>query len=137
MSNNTNTLFWVITGAVIVLAVFTIISNKYDWFSQIPEKFNSYFTEVSVDEEILNPENSQDYSSYFPGIYDAGEGFTKVELGGSNTVYADGYKIGIYDLYTDNEGSLTFNWLIENTNESKIDGELKLSIYDCDDYGHR
>ena len=42
MSNNTNTLFWVITGAVIVLAVFVLIQNNVgDTVSNIFDRFSS------------------------------------------------------------------------------------------------
>lgn len=44
MSENTNTLFWVITGAVIVLAVFLLIqTNVGDTITGIFEHFNSLF----------------------------------------------------------------------------------------------
>ena len=41
MSNNTNTLFWVITGAVVVLSVFLLIkNNEEDSLNRINDKFN-------------------------------------------------------------------------------------------------
>lgn len=44
MSENTNTLFWVITGAVIVLAVFLLIQNNIGTtITGIFEHFNSLF----------------------------------------------------------------------------------------------
>ncbi|NLL01686.1 MAG: hypothetical protein GX265_01510 [Mollicutes bacterium] len=44
MSENTNTLFWVITGAVIVLAVFLLIQNNVgDTIIGIFEHFNNLF----------------------------------------------------------------------------------------------
>ena len=43
MSSNTNTLFWVITGAVIVLAVFLLINtSQSDTLTRISDKFNSF-----------------------------------------------------------------------------------------------
>jgi len=45
MSENTNTLFWVITGAVIVLAVFLLIqTNVGDTITGIFEHFNELFS---------------------------------------------------------------------------------------------
>ncbi len=45
MSENTNTLFWVITGAVIILAVFLLIqSNVGDTITGIFDHFNGLFT---------------------------------------------------------------------------------------------
>jgi len=45
MSENTNTLFWVITGAVIVLALFLLIQgNVSDTITDIFTHFNGLFT---------------------------------------------------------------------------------------------
>lgn len=47
MSNNTNTLFWVITGAVIVLAVFILINNSQsNSINKINNKFDAMWEEV-------------------------------------------------------------------------------------------
>ena len=44
MSNNTNTLFWVITGAVIVLGIFTLVLNiNSDTVTNITRKMSSLF----------------------------------------------------------------------------------------------
>ena len=44
MSENTNTLFWVITGAVIVLAVFLLIQNNVcNTITEIFNHFNGLF----------------------------------------------------------------------------------------------
>lgn len=44
MSENTNTLFWVITGAVVVLAVFLLVkSNVGTTIQQIFDYFNGLF----------------------------------------------------------------------------------------------
>lgn len=44
MSENTNTLFWVITGAVVVLAVFLLIQNNVgDIITGIFNHFNNLF----------------------------------------------------------------------------------------------
>ena len=43
MSSNTNTLFWVITGAVIVLAIFSLVNLNKDNINNITSKFDNYF----------------------------------------------------------------------------------------------
>lgn len=44
MSENTNTLFWVITGAVIVLAIFALVqANVGETITNIFNHFNSLF----------------------------------------------------------------------------------------------
>jgi len=44
MSENTNTLFWIITGAVIVIAIFVLLqTNVTDSISGIFEHFNGLF----------------------------------------------------------------------------------------------
>lgn len=44
MSENTNTLFWIITGAVIVVAIFTLLQNNItDSISGIFDHFNNLF----------------------------------------------------------------------------------------------
>ncbi len=46
MSNNTNSLFWIITGAVIVLAVFLLISStNNNTVSKVFDSFGGYFSE--------------------------------------------------------------------------------------------
>lgn len=57
MSENTNTLFWVITGAVIVIAIFGIVSYSNNTSIQgIFNKFGSYF---KSDTSQNNPSNGQ------------------------------------------------------------------------------
>lgn len=44
MSENTNTLFWIITGAVIVVAIFALLQNNItDSISGIFDHFNGLF----------------------------------------------------------------------------------------------
>jgi Ran GTPase-activating protein (RanGAP) involved in mRNA processing and transport len=66
LSSNTNTLFWVITGAVIVLAVFLLINNSQsDTLARISDKFSSIIKDqgiVKFDIETSeeNESNNQD-----------------------------------------------------------------------------
>jgi len=68
MSNNTNTLFWVITGAVIVLSIFLLVLNtNSDTITNIASKVSSLFSEKlteSEKEELNNPSNLEKYYSY-------------------------------------------------------------------------
>jgi len=50
MSNNTNTLFWVITGAVITLGIFLLTNTTSDeTLDKISNKFNSYAVDIIAD----------------------------------------------------------------------------------------
>ena len=50
MSNNTNTLFWVITGAVVVLGIFLLTNNtSNETLSNVSKKFNSYAEDIVSD----------------------------------------------------------------------------------------
>lgn len=56
MSNNTNTLFWVITGAVIILSVFLLINNSQnETLNMINDKFNNYWKETNNQDEHDEP----------------------------------------------------------------------------------
>lgn len=62
MSNNTNTLFWVITGGVIVLAVFTLINgNQSETLNNIGDEYSEIYEDVHVDPELIK------YYSHQPG----------------------------------------------------------------------
>ena len=53
MSGNTNTLFWVITGAVVVLGVFLLTQNNgNNNVRNINDKFSNYFDEANVDPNL-------------------------------------------------------------------------------------
>ena len=68
MSNNTNTLFWVITGAVIVLGIFTLVLNiNSDTVTNITRKMSSLFSNQIVESEkemLNNSSNLQKYYGY-------------------------------------------------------------------------
>jgi hypothetical protein len=87
MSNNTNTLFWIITGAVIVLVVFVLINtSQNNTLNRINNKFSEYF------ENISNNENNIDYSEYIP------EGFNVVDIVNNNgLLYINGNVIQYED----------------------------------------
>lgn len=114
MSNNTNTLFWIITGAVIVLVVFVLINtSQNNTLNRINNKFSEYF------ENISNNENNIDYSEYIP------EGFNVVDIVNNNgLLYINGNVIQ----YEDN----MFYWdeRIINTNRYDVDfKDVSLKYY--------
>ena len=51
MSSNTNTLFWVITGAVIVLAIYGLVNVNKDNINNMTNKFDAYFEEIKEESE--------------------------------------------------------------------------------------
>lgn len=51
MSSNTNTLFWVITGAVIVLAIYGLVNVNKDNINNMTNKFDTYFEEIKEESE--------------------------------------------------------------------------------------
>lgn len=98
MSENTNTLFWVITGAVIVLAVFLLINNSQsNTLNKIDNKFDNLWKEVSEEtnqETILysSPRmmfgNNVDYNGanfYLEPLWDSGMG-TVINMGINNYI---------------------------------------------------
>lgn len=54
MSNNTNSLFWIITGAVVVLVIFFLVNSSNDnTINKIFDKFGNVFTNSSNQESTL------------------------------------------------------------------------------------
>ncbi len=70
MSNNTNSLFWIITGAVIVLAAFLVISStNNNTISKIFDDFSNHFFDKLSDSENEDPEEEipeVDLNQYIP-----------------------------------------------------------------------
>ena len=67
MSNNTNTLFWVITGAVVVLGIFLLTNNSSkESINTISNKFNGIYNE-----QLSKSDSTDDNSNIeevYPGI---------------------------------------------------------------------
>ena len=61
MSSNTNTLFWVITGAVIVLAIFTLLTGLKD--DSLPRIFNTIDNKWSSQNKNNSNDNGYDIGS--------------------------------------------------------------------------
>lgn len=122
MSHNTNTLFWIITGAVVVLGIFLLISTQGDTGSRIAGKFNSLWTGEEYDGE--------DYSSYFNDDVDSN--FHRyVQSCGSNLTNIDGYRIEVHDYYDNEAGGSYIRWIITNKNDTISNKYLYLYFYDC------
>jgi len=53
MSNNTNTLFWIITGAVIVLLIFGLTKSNINTVTSANDEIGSLFSKVNADPNLL------------------------------------------------------------------------------------
>lgn len=129
MSSNTNTLFWVITGAVIVLAVFTLINNSQsDTLAKISDKFSSLATEQGIGSSESEEEETYPYelepldSSYIP-----------INACGPKSATIEGYKVQVYDAYHTTDGYVRIRnrYFITNTNDSILDKTLKIQFIEC------
>jgi len=127
MSSNTNTLFWVITGAVIVLGVFLLINTSQDSnLKNITNKFDSLFTGEKY--ENVDPE---DYSDYFKDDHSVEEHYKEIFACGLRTETVDGYKVGIHDYYDRGDNTSLIRWIIENTNDTVKNGAIHVSFLNC------
>ena len=112
MSENTNTLFWVITGAVVVLGVFLLINNSLDNnLSNISDTFNSYWTEA----ESNTPREKIDerYISDSDNI-----SFIKL---GEDIGYVQDLEIKVYGV---NPNSNNFGYYIKNTSSNVVNNKV-------------
>lgn len=114
MSNNTNTLFWVITGAVVVLSVVLLIkNNEEDSLNRINNKFND------VAQNQINNSGGNDY--YFDRF-----------SCGSSQVSVDGYDVYVTEYHDNGFDESYFFWHVVNNNtEYDYDNLLRVSIYTC------
>ena len=114
MSNNTNTLFWVITGAVVVLSVFLLIkNNEEDSLNRINDKFNNV-----AQSQINNSGGDEYYIDRFSC--------------GASQVSVDGYDVYVTEYHDNGYDSSYFFWHIVNNNtEYDYDNFLHITIYTC------
>ncbi|MBR3229654.1 MAG: hypothetical protein IKF91_02365 [Bacilli bacterium] len=124
MSHNTNTLFWVITGAVVVLGIFTLVNFSQDKsLKRINGTFDSYWTGQDYDEE--------DYSQYFAGEeVDPHFSIPRYSCG-SNVGKAGGYRVEVHDFHDSGTGESMVRWIITNKNDTTNDKLLWVKFYDC------
>ena len=123
MSNNTNTLFWVITGAVIIVAVFLLVNNSSTNILQVvSDKFSNITAEGGIESNLKNevslPELSSDY--------------IEVNACGTKRIYVGGVKVEIYGVYYLKNGGTHVRWFITNTTNEVIDKRLTLYFYNCE-----
>lgn len=108
MSNNTNSLFWIITGAVIVLAAFLLISaTNNNTIDKIFDNFSGYFSkEISTDEEAPPEVN---LNQYIP------TGWKVLDITMTNgVVYVSG------NIKSFSGGGCQFDFRIINTNDYEV-----------------
>ena len=129
MSSNTNTLFWVITGAVIVLAVFLLINtSQSDTLTRISDKFNS----IAVEQGIENIETTEE-ESYPYELTPLVSNYIPLNACGPKSATIEGYKVQVYDAYhtTDGYVRIRSRYFITNTNETTSNKRLMIHFVEC------
>ena len=124
MSNNTNTLFWVITGAVIILSVFLLINNSSsNTLNSIGNKISSLWSGESNNNPI--EENDEDIE-----LRNNSNKFTC----GRNQILKDGIRVKVKSFMDNGDGSANIKWTLTNESNSHIiEKLLHFDIYDCAD----
>ena len=113
MSENTNTLFWVITGAVIVLAVFSLINgSQSNKLPKIFDKFNNYYEEATY--EDTNESNDRQACKNYAITKDNGL-----------------YGTLSYFRVNDTNGFTELGYYFKNTSSRPISGVLRFITYKC------
>ena len=112
MSSNTNILFWVITGAVIVLAVFLLVNtNVGNTITNIFDKFSSTFEDSTYID--TNEENDRKACKNYAITHD--------ELFGTvNYLKVD-----------ESTGRTDIRYYFKNVSDKTISGTLYFRIYKC------
>jgi len=129
MSSNTNTLFWVITGAVIVLAVFLLINtSQSDTLTRISDKFNS----IAVEQGIENTETTEE-EPYPYELTPLASNYIPLNACGPKSATIEGYKVQVYDAYhtTDGYVRIRSRYFITNTNETTSNKRLMIHFVEC------
>ena len=123
MSNNTNTLFWVITGAVIILAVFLLINvSQKKQMRKIFGVMESKWTGEEYDDF--------DYDIYLPNPITA-VGYTKLNTcAAKDYTVSKGFRIQIADYYLRNNQTY-MRFIVTNKTNSRINDEVYIKLYDC------
>ena len=118
MSSNTNTLFWVITGAVIVLAIFTLLTGLKD--DSLPRIFNTIDSKWSSQNKNNNNEDGYDIGS------------NKFYCG-SNQKSKDGIKLYVKKVINKPNSETEIEWTLTNIGNEVINKKaLNFYLYDCD-----
>ena len=131
MSGNTNNLFWVICGAVVVTAFFLLISDaKANALTNTFAKMNSYFQNVTsdnqgespseIEDEEEKPGNSVEDQRIIDELYTeyTAKGWDIIDIAAKNGVACIGYNFS-------KNGSNSFSWQILVINTNNYDVHLK------------
>lgn len=114
MSNNTNTLFLVITGAVIILSVFLLINHNTNSLNR-------------VESSVSNLYDNEDF------IYEPPKG-TKIYTCGSNELVKDNIQVNIKKFIDLGNNDVEIEWTAKNlSNETITNKYLNMNIYNCED----
>ena len=124
MSKNTNTLFWVITGAVIVIGLFLIINSfNNDSIKKATGKISSVFQNAvkkSDEEELNNPTNIKKY-------YGHNENWDSIEVE-STTLFEFDEKTGTVLKYNGNSSKIVIPFQINGVTVKKV-GPIGRDLY--------
>ena len=114
MSNNTNTLFLVITGAVIILSVFLLINHNTNSLNR-------------VESSVSNLYDNEDF------IYEPPKG-AKIYTCGSNELVKDNIQVNIKKFIDLGNNDVEIEWTAKNlSNETITNKYLNMNIYNCED----
>ncbi len=131
MSHNTNTLFWIITGAVVVLGVFLLINNSQsNSLSRIGNRFGSAWSnQRNYEEEQYMPLERSAYKDYY--LENSNRYYCRVN-GNVDEKYE--IKAEVLNMYVDNEQVGKYEWILTNVgNDDIYNFGVYLNIYDCED----
>jgi len=124
MSSNTNTLFWVITGAVIIVAVFLLVNNSSSNTLQgVSDKFSNITAEGGI--------NSNLKDKYKLSPVDPDKNYIPVDVCGVNRVYIEGYIIEMYDFYYQEGDGSHARWFIINNSKTMLNKKATIYVYEC------
>ena len=149
MSGNTNTLFWVITGAVVVLGVFLLTQNNGNSsVRDINDKFSSYFDDVDTDPNLKryydHVENYKDLHITDESLFDF-DPYTQTITGYNGTDVnivipyeingVEVKKIGEWNLYNRHMQYEYCDYVLERYNQDPDDFENQMEYEMMSDYG--
>jgi len=124
LSSNTNTLFWVITGAVIIVAVFLLINNaSSNTMISISDKFSNITAEGGIESDLKDRIKLSEV--------DPTQNYIQLKACGVTRVYVEGYKLEMYDYYYQEGAGSHARWLITNNTKTKLNKRAAIYVYEC------
>jgi hypothetical protein len=127
MSSNTNNLFWVITGAVIIMGIFLLVSfSNNNTLKNIFDNMDNYFhTEVDDNQEDDQEEPEINYDQFIP------EGWQLLDI-----VMTNGVVFVAGNFRSVGSGSYQFDFKIINSNDYEVHiRNSKVSFFDSQTNG--